>query len=266
MAVGTALAAVSIGATVATTGMSFAQMSRARNEQVKAQEHAQKAIQEARKRLEVNFYDGLSIMKEPYELEREALLNAGAQSMEAARESQRGVAATAGRLQMAQNENQGQIRTAMGQELMGLEKLSAQEDSRLRDINVLLDKEEAAGAQLATANAWEMEQKALQNAMAGVSSLANQAASLAPLYPKKGTSPNPQNPVAPTAQNNVSSIDVNNIDVSQPLPMQFEGRNINPLYQGKPLQDIIVELQGTGALSPNMNEIDYGQLYNMLYI
>jgi hypothetical protein len=47
-------------------------------------------------------YDALGIQKTPYELEREAMLSAGAQATEAARESERGVAATAGRVYAGQ--------------------------------------------------------------------------------------------------------------------------------------------------------------------
>ena len=63
---------------------------------------AEKAMAAARKKLEVNYIDALGIQKEPYELEREALLVAGAQGVEAARESERGAAAGVGRIQLAQ--------------------------------------------------------------------------------------------------------------------------------------------------------------------
>jgi vacuolar-type H+-ATPase subunit H len=184
MAVTTA-AVVGIAATAATTGMSFAQAGKQRKLMREAEREADMAMQEARKKLEVNVFDQLSIQKEPYELEREALLSQGAQAIQQAVEGEgRGLAATAGRVQMAQQEGQAAVRSAMGQELQGLERLSAQEEGRLRDIGVQLDLEEVAGAQLAAANAQELQAQSMQQGFEGVTSLAGQLASFAPLYEK----------------------------------------------------------------------------------
>jgi len=179
----TAIAAgVGLAATATTTGMSFAQASKQRKLMQDAEREADIAMQEARKKLEINVFDKLSIQKEPFELEREALLSQGAQAIQAGVESERGASATAGRLQMAQQEGQAGIRTAMGQELQALEKMSATEEGRLRDIGVQLDLEEVAGAQLAAANAQEMGAQAMQQGFQGVTSLAGQLAEAAPLF------------------------------------------------------------------------------------
>ena len=143
---------------------------------------AEKAMAEARAKLNVNYFDELGIQKEPYELQREALLSGGAQAIEAGRESGRGAVATAGRVQMAQNEAQAGVRTAMGEELSDLAKLSATEDSRLRDINVQLDLEEVAGAQQATADAQRAAAAATKAGFAGVQSTLSQAADMVPLF------------------------------------------------------------------------------------
>jgi hypothetical protein len=139
---------------------------------------------DARKKLEVNFYEQLGIQKEPYELEREALLSAGAQAIEAGVESDRGAAATAGRVQLAQQEGQRKIAGAMGQELLGLEKLAAAEESRLRDTDVNLDLSSVQGAQLAARDSEQAKVLAAQQGMQGVTSLATQAAALFPDYKK----------------------------------------------------------------------------------
>jgi hypothetical protein len=178
----TIAAGVGLATTAATTGMSFAQAGKQRKAMRQAERDADEAMQAARKKLEVNVFDQLSIQKEPFELEREALLSQGAQAIQAGVESERGAAATAGRVQMAQQEGQGAVRTAMGQELQGLERLSAQEEGRLRDIGVQLDLEEVAGAQLAAANAQELQAQAMQQGFEGVTSLAGQLAESAPLF------------------------------------------------------------------------------------
>jgi hypothetical protein len=181
MAAATA-AIAGLAATGVSTAMSFTQAAQQQKLFKQAQAKADQAMQEARKKLEVNYYDQLSIMKEPYELQRQAMLVQGAQSIEAAREADRGAAPTAGRLQAMQNEQQAGIRTAMGQELMGLEKLSATEEARLRDINVQLDLGEVAGAQLAAKDAQEARAGAIQQGMQGITGMMGYAGQLVPLY------------------------------------------------------------------------------------
>ena len=183
----TTAAVVGIAATAAGTGMSFAQAHKQKKLQKKAEADAMKAMQEARKKLEVNYYDQLAVQKEPYELEREALLSSGAQAIQAGVESERGAAATAGRVQMAQNEAQAGQRTAMSKELSDLQKLSAEEDSRLRDIGINIDVEEASGAQLAARDAQEARAAAMQQGFAGLESTVQQGVQMAPLYGKNLT-------------------------------------------------------------------------------
>jgi hypothetical protein len=183
MAVTTA-AVIGIAATAASTTMSFVQAGKQKDAMRNAERDADEAMQAARKKLEQNFYDNLSIQKEPYELEREALLAQGAEAIQAGVESERGAAATAGRVQLAQQQGQAGVRSAMSQDLANLEKLSAQEESRLRDVGVQLDLEEVAGAQLAAANAAELAGQAEQQGWQGVVSTAGQVASALPLFAK----------------------------------------------------------------------------------
>ena len=188
MAMFTTIAAgIGLAATAGTTAMSFANAGKQRKLMKEAENAAQTAMEEARKKLQVNVYDKLAIQKEPYELQREAMLSQGAQAIQAGVESERGAAATAGRVQMAANEGQAAIRTAMGQDMQQLEMLSAQEEGRLRDIGVQLDLEEVAGAQLAAANAQELAAQATSQGMEGVTSLGSQLAEKAPLFEKSAS-------------------------------------------------------------------------------
>jgi len=180
MAAFTTVAAVAgLAATAGTTGMSFYQANKQKKLQQKAQDQANEAMAAARKKLDVNFYEQLAVKKEPYELAREASLAQGAMGIEAGREGEtRGAAATAGRVQMAQNQAQGEIRTAMGQELGDIQKAVAEEDSRLRDVGVQLDLATAEGAQEAAANAAEARQQAISQGMEGVTNLVGQVAGI----------------------------------------------------------------------------------------
>ena len=186
MAVTTA-AIIGIAATAASTTMSFAQAGKQRNAQRQAERDADEAMQAAREKLQKNFYAEQGIKKEPYELEREALLSAGAQAIQAGVESERGAAATAGRVQMAQQEGQAGVRTAMGQELTALENKQLAEESRLRDIGTQLDLGEVEGAQLAAANAAELGAQAEQQGWQGAVSTAGQVASALPLFAKSSS-------------------------------------------------------------------------------
>jgi hypothetical protein len=164
--------------------MSFAQAGKQRKLQRQAESEAAAAMDAAKKKLDVNFYEQLAIQKEPYELEREALLSAGAQAIEAGQESERGSAATAGRVMMAQQAGQRQIAGAMGQEMLGLEKLTAAEDARLAGLQAEINLGEAAGAQLAARDAQQAANLANKQGIEGVTSLAKQAVSAIPLFSK----------------------------------------------------------------------------------
>jgi hypothetical protein len=183
----TALALGSIAVSAGSAGMSFAEAGKQRKLQQQAENDAAKALAEARKKLDVNYYENLGINKEPYQLEREALVSAGAQAIQAGQESERGAAATAGRIQMAQQQGQREIANAMGTEMAGLEKLTASEDSRLAGEQGKLYLAEAEGAQLAARDA---QQAATAYTTAGVKGIGTAAAqtlsSLVPLFPKKG--------------------------------------------------------------------------------
>ena len=178
----TIAAGVGLAATAGTTAMSFTQAGKQRKLQRQAEQEAAQAMDAARKKLDVNFYEQLAIQKEPYELEREALLSAGAQAIEAGQESERGAAATAGRVMMAQQAGQRQIAGAMGQEMAGLEKLTAAEDARLAGLQAEINLGEAKGAQLAARDAQQAANLANKQGIEGVVNFAGQAVNMIPLF------------------------------------------------------------------------------------
>ena len=165
-------------------GASFLQAGQQRKAEEKAKREAERAMAKARAKLEVNYIDALGIQKEPYELEREALLVAGAQGVEAARESERGAAAGVGRIQLAQQKGQQGIRTAMGKELTALDRAAAAEDSRLRDVGVQLDLGEVAGAQMAASDASQAATAAQTQGFQQLASFGAELMSAAPLFSK----------------------------------------------------------------------------------
>ncbi len=180
-----AVATAAIGGLViagVSAGASFSQASKQRKLQQQAEEDATKAMAEARKKLDVNFAEKMSVKKEAYDLEREALLSAGAQATEAGMESERGSAATAGRVYAAQQAGQAGVRGAMADEMTNIENSIIEEDGRLRDLDVALDLEEVAGNQQKAADAQARAEQAKQQGIQSTLSAAQSAMSLAPLY------------------------------------------------------------------------------------
>ena len=167
--------------TALTTGFSIGDMRKMRKLQKESDADALKFRQEADKFLEVNVYDQLGVQMKPYEIERDALASVGAQSIEAARESERGMGSV-GRIYAGYSDAIRDIQTRQGQEMADLEKLSAAEDSRLKDVKTQLALDEAEGAQQASAMYEERAQQAKKNAIQGVTSMLGQAAKLSPLY------------------------------------------------------------------------------------
>ena len=76
MAVTTAIVVGTL-ATATSAGMSFSQANKQKKLQREAEREAQNALAEAKKSLDVNYFDPLGIQKEKYVLERDSLLSGG---------------------------------------------------------------------------------------------------------------------------------------------------------------------------------------------
>ena len=175
------LVGAGIGAT--TAGLSFAQAGRQRRLMQEAEIEADRALEAARAKLEVNYMEQVAIQKEPYEQQREQALQATATALEGVREGEaRGAAAGVGRIAMANQQLTNQQRAAMSKELQGLEIATAQEDSRLRDIGIQLDLGEVQGAQQAASDAQAASAAAMQQGMTSAAGALQSAISTIPLY------------------------------------------------------------------------------------
>ena len=175
-----------LGLAAASTTGSFVQAGKQRKLQEEAEKEAEKAFQEAKNKLDVNYLEGLSIAKEPYELEREALLQAGASALQAGVEGEtRGAAAVAGQALMAQQAGAAGQRAAMSREMQALNQLAAQEESRLQGARVDLDLAEAKGQQQMAADAAAARQAAISSGVQGIASMGMTALENAPLYDGK---------------------------------------------------------------------------------
>ena len=192
------MAGVGIGFTIAALGlsaagtvMSFAQAGKQGKLRRKAEDEAAKSMEAAEKIMETNYLKGLSLPKEAYEREREALLSSGEQALRAGAEGEgRGAAATAGRVQMAQQAGQRNIATAQADRLLELEMMGAKEDSRLQTGLANLEMMGVAGAQQAARDAQMSQMQAVQQGFQGLKNIGKTALDykneLLPLFQRKG--------------------------------------------------------------------------------
>ena len=278
----TIAAGVGLAATAASTANSFSQAGKQKRAMEQAQREAAKKMAEARKKLEVNVYDELAIPKEAYELEREAMLTQGATALQAGIEGeQRGAAATAGRVQLAQQQGQAKVRAQMGQEVAQLEKLKAAEDSRLRDIGVQLDMGEVAGAQQAMADAERNRAQAMEQGFQGVASTLQQAASFVPLYQKSGTARTFNKAAAanPNLQQDISKVDtfqgvdvtgvgdMSSIEFQDFMTSSFNKQQLMPLTRDLTAMPLVkpVNLQPMGIDPFNIQPVGNVSLSGMPY-
>lgn len=164
-----ATAIIGTALSVGSAGLSFAQYSQQNKAQKEAEAAADKAMKEARAKLEENVYKGLDINLKSFERERDALAGVGAQLVTAGQEAERGAAATAGRVAMAATQQAQNIQDREIDALEALEQTIAAEESKLQQARVDLDLGEVQGAQLAARDAERNKNLAL---MQGVQSLA----------------------------------------------------------------------------------------------
>lgn len=183
IATSTALAAASIASSAVGAGMSFTQANKQNKLRKQAEADAEAAMLEARQKLDVNFAEQMEIKKEAYDLERQAMLSAGAQATEAGMMSERGAAATAGRVFAGQQQAQGQIRSAMADEMTNIESAILEEEGRLRDLKVGLDLQEVVGQQQMAADAQAAATAARQQGIQGIVNAAEKGVQYIPLYP-----------------------------------------------------------------------------------
>ena len=144
-----------IGTTLAVAGAtkSFLDASKQEKARKEANAAADVAMNNARKKLDENFYEGLDINLKSFEQERNALAGVGQQLVQAGQEGERGAGAMAGRVMLGVQKAEQEITNRQIGSMENLEKLVAGEESRLQGQRVALDLGEAEGAQLAARDA-----------------------------------------------------------------------------------------------------------------
>ena len=212
-------------------GSSFIQAHKQKKIQQKAERDADKMMKDARKKLEVNYMDELSLSMEPYERAREQnLVTAGAAMQAGVEGSERGGAATAGKVVQAGQKLEQDIQDKQIGAMEALEKASVEEDMALRDARVNLDLSEAQGHQTKAANAAATRQQAIQQGISSSMDLLGQGVKeFAPLY-----------------QKGAGNTDLSGLDYNQ----TFKGQQQPPPWS--PGQDFKLNTTNLGTNNPNL--------------
>lgn len=223
IATSTAIAIGGLAISAGTTAMSFSQASQQKKASERATREADKKMAEARARLEVNYAESMSVKKEPYELQREAELAGTAQLIDVGQESERGAQTTAGKVLALQQQGQGNIRSAMGDELSDVEGMIIEEASRNRDVNVQLDLGEVAGKQREAAEAKARAEKAKAEGWQGVVNTVQKSFPLIETFGKNGTHNSQLADLTGASTAPMSS----NMTMAQKYPNLYGNQNLN---------------------------------------
>tara|TARA_R100000664_G_C2755624_1_gene143362 strand:+ start:1254 stop:1973 length:720 start_codon:yes stop_codon:yes gene_type:complete len=187
---GTATTIAMAVSSAAKAGAGFIQANKQKNMMEQAQRDADKFMKEARDKLQTNYYDELSLSMVPYDLAREQNRITSSAIMQAALEgSERGGAATAGKVLQASQKLEGDIMSKQIQDLQALEKLSADEDTKIKTDLAQLDLAEYSKKIDEAAAAEKIRAAKLQQGIAGATELVGMGIEeFAPLFSKKEAS------------------------------------------------------------------------------
>lgn len=152
-----AVTSVIMGATaLAGAGMNLAGGIKAKKDQRRAEAQADIALQDAKRRIEVNRMEGVQIPLDAYKLQADTLVAMGKQNIEAMQESgQRAVASGAAGLQFATEAASESARQNMAQDIYQRDMSIANNQTDIDRTLANVSLSEAAGAQSAAAQAEE---------------------------------------------------------------------------------------------------------------
>jgi hypothetical protein len=179
-------AVVGIAATGASTYMSFSNAAKAKREGEAAAAAASKSMVEAKKKAQVDFYEGLTVPLDAYEAEFENNLAVAQQTTEALQEGDpRALAAGVGRVGAASSAQAEQTRIGMGKELSDLQAIKAQSKDAMNQQLIEMDVANARQQNQIAAQANQARSQAIQQGIQGIGAMATGIGEAAPLYGKK---------------------------------------------------------------------------------
>tara|TARA_R110002050_G_scaffold3596_4_gene18803 strand:+ start:1202 stop:2269 length:1068 start_codon:yes stop_codon:yes gene_type:complete len=225
-----AITTIAIG--LGSAGLSFAQASKAAEDNREANRQAAKEMAKLKDRAGVKFTDKLSLNTDLYEQQFEQNLQVNADLVNAAREAgPREVAALAGRIGASQTAANEAVRLSQTDRLQEIEALQMGEQS---EINQQLLAIETAQLQDKAARDAQTRQVVAGATMSGINSLTNMATTLAKDIP--------ENPMSKDTKALKSTLDKNNISYADYTANPDQYKNLFFNADGSPLEDGLMSL------------------------
>jgi len=170
---------VAVVSTAVSVGMSVDAKNKQKSAQRRAEAEADKALEAARKTMEMRKMATLAINEKPFRTASENLATVAATGIQVAKGGDpRQLASVIGRTQMANIAEQETVQSQQSSRLDQLELLKAQEEQEIRDNIAGTYTAEAEGAQMAASDAAKMaaqyESQAIEAGVAGAGSIAQQ--------------------------------------------------------------------------------------------
>lgn len=241
MGVETALAIGGLAVTAYSTYNSFSEAEKAKSLQNQAASDAAKAMEEARKKLDINVYEQIGLDNRTYEEQLLSNVAAATQLTEAGKESERGAAAIAGKVFAGLTEAQQQIGQEKRAEVQRLKEITAKEEADLLNQKAQLDVSEAGAMRLKERDAQRAAAMYEQQGWQGVTSAVGQAAQLVPLYLK---------------QRQPKLVDMQTIGYKS-------APTSNDLYAGTQIKSADMTEQGAKDMLSKMTPEEQAQLFNL---
>ena len=180
-------AVVGIASAGASTYMSFSNAAKAKREGDAAKTAASKAMADAKKKAETDFYEGLSVPLDAYEAEFENNLAVAQQSTEALQEGDaRALAAGVGRVGATQADQAEKTRIAMGEQISDLQATKAQSKDAVNQQLLQMDVANAKEQKQIARESEAARSAAIQQGVKSAGSMVTQIGKAAPLFGKSG--------------------------------------------------------------------------------
>jgi hypothetical protein len=168
-ALGGSMGAISVGLQVLGAGASIIQGIKAKRAQREAEARAERALNAAKRKIEVNRMEGLQVPLDAYDLNTQAILASQQQAVQGLRESgQRALQGGIQGSQMAAGQAFEGQRQQMAQDIYRRDQMIAQEQADIDRVLASISLQEAEGAQIAAAQREQMAAQAFSGAIKGL--------------------------------------------------------------------------------------------------
>ena len=182
-ALGGLMSGMSSGLNVLGIGLSIIQGIKAKRAQREAEARAERALNDAKRKIEVNRMEGLQVPLDAYDLNTQAILASQQQAVQGLRESgQRALQSGIQGSQMAAGQAFEGQRQQMAQDIYRRDQMIAQEQSDIDRMLASISLQEAEGAQIAAAQREQMGAQAFSGAIKGLGGAAQTMYESSSLY------------------------------------------------------------------------------------